>query len=403
MQSSSVNHVNHSRAAYAPEARAQPVRVAVNATSLLSPLTGIGQYTQNLMRAIERRGQFDLHYFYGHGWGRELRETPMPGIVRAKEFVKRVVPNPHEVFRWVQRMQFRRGVSKFHCELFHDPNYLPFDFSGAIVNTVHDLSFVRFPETHPALRIRFLEKHLPPVLERCNAIITDSAFVRDEVVSVFGIDPEKIHPIHLGVSPTYHPRPSEETTPVLAKYGLTHGQYVLAVGTLEPRKNLIQGLRAFHRLPEALRERMPFVIVGMKGWLTDGIEAEIDALAGHGQVRALGYLSTDDLLQLYAGATMLLYPSIYEGFGLPALEAMACGIPVITSNRSSLPEVVGDVGITIEPGDEAGFAEAIRMLAEDADARAARGAAGVERARHFSWARCAVETERVYRIALADV
>lgn len=392
---------NHSRAPFAPEARAQPIRVAVNATSLLSPLTGIGQYTQNLMRTIDRRGHFDLYYFYGHGWGRELRETPMPGIVRAKEFVKRVVPNPHELFRAVQRMQFRRGVAKFRCDLFHDPNYLPFDFTGAIVNTVHDLSFVRFPETHPALRIRFLEKHLPPVLERCNGIITDSAFVRDEVVSVFGIDPAKIHPIHLGVSPAYRPRPAEETAAVLAKYGLVHGQYMLAVGTLEPRKNLIQGLRAFRSLPEALRERMPFVIVGMKGWLTDGIESEIDALANQGQVRALGYLATDELLQIYAGATLLLYPSVYEGFGLPALEAMASGIPVITSNRSSLPEVVGDVGITVEPGDEKGFAEAIRMLAEDPAARAARGTAGVERARQFTWIRCAIETERVYRLALA--
>jgi alpha-1,3-rhamnosyl/mannosyltransferase len=99
---------------------------------------------------------------------------------------------------------------------------------------------------------------------------------------------------------------------------------------------------------------------------------------------------------------MLLYPSVYEGFGLPALEAMASGIPVITSNRSSLPEVVGDVGITVEPGDEQGFAEALRTLAEDPAAAAARGAAGVERARHFTWARCAIETERVYRIALAD-
>jgi alpha-1,3-rhamnosyl/mannosyltransferase len=99
---------------------------------------------------------------------------------------------------------------------------------------------------------------------------------------------------------------------------------------------------------------------------------------------------------------MLLYPSVYEGFGLPALEAMASGIPVITSNRSSLPEVVGDVGITVEPGDEQGFADALRMLAEDPAAAAARGAAGVERARHFTWARCAIETERVYRIALAD-
>jgi alpha-1,3-rhamnosyl/mannosyltransferase len=392
----------HSRARQVAAQQPGTPRVAVNATSLLSPLTGIGQYTSNLMQAISRRGHFDPHYFYGHGWGRSLREVPVRGINRAKELVKRVVPNPHEVGRQIQVFQFRRGLRKLPCDLYHDPNYLPLEFPGPIVNTVHDLSFVRYPETHPAIRIRFLEKYLPDALERCNCVITDSAFVRDEVLSVFGVPRDKIYPIHLGVSPAYHPRPREETRATLERFELSHGQYVLAVGTLEPRKNLIQGLRSFHRLPEKLREAMPFVIVGMKGWLTAGIEAEIDSLASRGQVRSLGYLPNEDLLQIYAGATMLIYPSVYEGFGLPALEAMASGIPVITSNRSSLPEVVGEVGIMVDPGDEHGFTEAMRRIAEDPIERAVRSAAGLERARHFTWAKCAEETERVYRIALAE-
>lgn len=391
-----------SRARHLAEEQTGTPRVAVNATSLLSPLTGIGQYTRNLAQAISRRGHFDLYYFYGHGWGRNIREAPVPSIDRVKAVVKRIVPNPHEVTRWIQRLQFRRGARRFACDLYHEPSYLPLEFFGPIVNTVHDLSFMRYPETHPPLRIRFLQKHLPGVLETSNCVITDSEFVRDEVVSVFGVPPAKVYPIHLGVSAAYRPRAPDETNPVLAKYGLRHGQYFLAVGTLEPRKNLIQGLRAFRSLPERLRASMPFVIVGMKGWLTEGIEAEIDALESRGQVRRLGYLATEDLLCLYAGAAMLLYPSVYEGFGLPALEAMASGIPVITSNRSSLPEVVGDVGIMIDPEDERGFAEAMHRLADDRAERATRAAAGVERARRFTWARCAEETERVYRIALAQ-
>jgi alpha-1,3-rhamnosyl/mannosyltransferase len=246
-----------------------------------------------------------------------------------------------------------------------------------------------------------LQKHLPSVLEQSDCIITVSAFVRDELVSVFGIDSAKIYPIHHGVSPAYHPRPADQTRQTLKKFNLEHGRYFLAVGTLEPRKNLIQGLRAFRSLPDQLRASMPLVIVGMKGWLAEDIETEIDALKSRGEVRPLGYLPTEDLLCLYAGAATLLFPSVYEGFGLPALEAMASGIPVITSNRSSLPEVVGEVGITVDPGDDQGFAEAMRWLAEDPVERAARGAAGVERARQFTWTRCAIATERVYRIALA--
>jgi alpha-1,3-rhamnosyl/mannosyltransferase len=320
---------------------------------------------------------------------------------RLKRIAKRLLPNPHELSRLVQRIEFERGARKLGCDLYHDPNFLPYDFPGPIVTTVHDLSFVRCPETHPKARRQLMEKHFPGALERSRCIITDSVFVRDELVAAYGTPAGKIHPIYLGVSERYRPRTAHETQATLAAHGLTHGRYVLAVGTLEPRKNLIQGLRAFRRLPEALRETMPFLILGLKGCLPERIEAASSALAPKGQVRPLGYLPDEALLHLYAGAAMLVYPSIYEGFGLPALEAMASGIPVITSDRSSLPEVVGDAGLTVDPSDDEGLAAAMRRLAEDPAERTERGARGVERARTFSWRRCAEETEGVYRVALS--
>ncbi len=375
-------------------------RVAVNAQCLLSPLTGIGQYTRHLTQAISARGKFELNYFSGHSWGRQPPDAASLRLNRLKRIAKRLLPNPHELSRRIQRVEFARGARRLRCDLYHDPNFLPYDFPGPIVTTVHDLSFVRHPEMHPKPRRQLMDKYFPAALERSRCIITDSVFVRDELVAVFGTPSAKIHSIYLGVSPSYRPRTAGETKATLAAHGLVHGRYVLAVGTLEPRKNLIQGLRAFRRLPEALRVSMPFVIVGMKGWLTEGIEAEISALATEGQVRPLGYLPDQALIELYAGAAMLVYPSVYEGFGLPALEAMASGIPVITSNRSSLPEVVGDVGITVDPADDAGLADAMRRLAEDPAERSDRAARGLARARAFTWARCAEETERVYRIAL---
>jgi glycosyltransferase involved in cell wall biosynthesis len=388
----------HDRSSAMP---APPPRVAVNVQCLLSPLTGIGQYTRHLMQSISARGGFDLNYFSGHSWGRQPPDPASLRLNRLKRIAKRLLPNPHELSRRIQRIEFAWGARKLSCDLYHDPNFLPYDFPGPIVTTVHDLSVVRCPEMHPKPRRQLMEKYFPGALERSRCIITDSVFVRDELVEVLGTPPAKIHPIYLGVSENYHPRTVDDTEAVLSAHGLVHGRYVLAVGTLEPRKNLIQGLRAFRGLPETLRESMPFVIVGMKGWLTEGIEAEISALAAKGQVRPLGYLSDEALQHLYAGAAMLVYPSIYEGFGLPALEAMASGIPVITSDRSSLPEVVGDVGITVDPADVEGLAEAMRRLAEDPGERTDRGMRGLERARGFSWAHCAEETERVYRIALA--
>jgi len=373
----------------------------VNAQCLSWPLTGIGQYTRHLMRAISTRGEFELNYFSGHDWGHEMPDGDSLRLNRFERAVKRLLPSAHELSRRIRRIEFARGARKLRCDLYHDPNFLPYDFPGPIVTTVHDLSVVRYPDMHPKSRRQLMERHFPGALERSRCIITDSAFVRDELIATYGTPAGRIHPIHLGVSAAYRPRSADETRATLVAHGLAHGQYVLAVGTLEPRKNLIQGLRAFRRLPEKLRQTMPFVIVGMKGWLTEGIEAEIAALATKGQVRPLGYLPDEALLHLYAGARMLVYPSIYEGFGLPALEAMASGIPVITSNRSSLPEVVGDVGITVDPSDEEGLADAMRRLAEDPAERADRAARGLERARAFTWARCAEETERVYRIALA--
>jgi alpha-1,3-rhamnosyl/mannosyltransferase len=365
------------------------------------PVTGIGQYTRQLMHAISASGRFQPNYFCGHAWTRNLPAGPESSRYdRLKRIAKQLLPIPHKLSRRIRSLQFELGARKLRCDLYHDPNFLPYDFQGPIVTTVHDLSVVRCPEMHPKTRRQLMETYFPGALERSRCIITPSVFVRDELVEAFGTPHAKIHPIYHGVSPHYHPRSADETKATLAEYGLAHGCYVLAVGTLEPRKNLIQGMRAFRRLPEALRESMPFVIVGMKGWLTEGIEAEIAALATKGQVRPLGYVPDEALLHLYAGAAMLVYPSIYEGFGLPALEAMASGIPVITSDRSSLPEVVGDVGITVDPGDEAGFAEGMQRLAEDPAERSDRAARGLARARGFTWARCAEETERVYRIAL---
>jgi alpha-1,3-rhamnosyl/mannosyltransferase len=399
--SASSSPLARSRAPFAPEARAQPIRVAVNARCLLSPLTGIGQYTNQLMRALSARRSLEFCYFYGHSWGREIPSSPTHRADNIKNLARLMVPNFHEVARRIQGIEFRRGARKLRCALYHDPNFLPFDFPGPIVNSVHDLSFVRFPDMHPKPRRQLMERHLPGALERSQCVVTDSLFVRDELVAIYGTPTSKIYPIHLGVSEDYGPRTPDETRAVLSAYGLTHGRYVLAVGTLEPRKNLIQGLRAYRRLPTRLRESMPFVIVGMKGWLSAGIEAEIRALETSGLVRPLGYVTNTELCNLYAGAVMLVYPSIYEGFGLPALEAMASGTPVITSDRSSLPEVVGDAGIVLDPGDQLGLAEAMQRLAEDAGERASRSRAGLERARQFTWGRCAEETERVYRIALA--
>ena len=184
---------------------------------------------------------------------------------------------------------------------------------------------------------------------------------------------------------------------MLARHGLAHGGYLLSVGTLEPRKNLVAAIRAWASLPTAVTAGRPLVVAGAKGWLNDAIMALVERLERAGSVRFLGFVAQEDLPALYSGAIALAYPSRYEGFGLPVVEAMACGVPVITSNASCLPEVAGGAAELVDPDDEAGLAQAMHRLIEDEGHRRALSAAGIEWVRELTWAACAERTLEVYR------
>ena len=188
---------------------------------------------------------------------------------------------------------------------------------------------------------------------------------------------------------------------MLERYGLAHGRYILSVGTLEPRKNLVGTLEAFALLPAQLRSAYPLALVGMAGWKMEHMSARIDALASEGHVKPMGYVADEDLPHLYAGAAAFIYPSIYEGFGLPVLEALATGTPVVTSNRASLKEVAGKEAATLDPEDFAGLGAALREALEGGGGSSARERR-IAWARTFTWQRCAEQTLAVYRRALSD-
>jgi len=378
------------------------LRLAINAVPLRSPLTGVGQYIRGLMAAIEARGDVEARYFYGSHWGRQAVASPTAAIDGVKHVVKKVVPYPYIVSRTGQRLVFAGGVRLARPHVYHEPNYVAFPWDGPLVVTVHDLSFVRHPESHPLDRLEHLARYLPATLARAAHVITDSQTVREEAIRHFGLDPRRVTAIHLGVGAEFAPRGPEATAAVLAKHGLAHGGYVLSVGTLEPRKNLVLALRAWASLPEAVRGGRPLVVAGMKGWLTESLVPLVERLEREGLVRFLGFVAQEDLPLLYAGALAVAYPSRYEGFGLPVVEAMACGVPVVTSTASCLPEVAGDAALLVDPDDEAAMAQALRSLLEDAALRGRLAAAGVARAREFTWARCAERTVAVYRAVARD-
>jgi len=376
------------------------MRVALNATALLSPLTGIGQYTYHLAKGLQALPELELELFYGTSWSKEVRDQPVPSIAAIKSLVKRFIPYAYSVNRFLQQNRFDRGVQSNGADIYHEPNFLAFKFNGPSVITVHDLSWIRFPHTHPTERVRAMSTYFEPGLRRAALILTDSEFVKRELMDVFGVKADRIKPVLLGVEPLFYPRTAVDTQSVLNRHDLVHGQYLLAVGTLEPRKNLEVALRAYMLLPQQVRKHFPLVLVGMNGWRTSALEQQIEPLVRAGEIRQIGYLPREELAMVTAGALTLIYPSIYEGFGLPPLEAMACGVPVIASEVSSLPEVVGDTGLLINPHDDEGLAQAIQKMITDSDIRQQLSQKALARSAEFTWDKCARQTVDVYRQAL---
>lgn len=371
--------------------------VIVNATALLSPLSGIGRYVHELATALQHM-QVPLRFYTAGRWTDELPTPQSATSHRGRRFLASL-PGARWWARQAQNRLFRRGAVRLPGSLYHEPNYLTYDFDGPVVVTAHDASWVRYPQAHPAERVRLMDTCFPRSLERAARVIVDSDFVASEMASIFRVPPEKLRTVHLGVSPRFRPMAATDTAALCQRFGLTHGRYVLAVGTLEPRKNLTSLLAAWQMLPQALVQHWPLVVAGQTGWRHEGTDRLMNAMVQAGRLRLLGHVAESDLPALYAASGLFVYPSLYEGFGLPPLEAMASGVPVVASARSSVPEVVGSAGVLVEPLDVDSLAQHLARLLQDPAERTRLAALGVARARDFSWAACARQTLQVYQEA----
>ena len=371
------------------------MRIALNASILRAPRTGIGQYLIELVQALAADPDLELQLFNGWNWQPELPATTLPGYSRLSRLIKRCVPNAYALRRNIEQQRFARGAS--NASLYHDPSLWPFAFNGPMVMTLHDLTHVHFPETQPKDRLVEIERHAANSVERARHILVDSRFIGDEICRHYGVPIERVTVAPLGCSARFHPRTTAQLTTSLQRLNLQPGRYLLCVGTLEPRKNLQVALRAYEHLPRTLREQYPLVIVGMAGWRPEQLAEPLQRALATGQVRLLGYQDDNTVAELLAGARLLLFPSLYEGFGLPVLEAMASGTPVILTRNSALPEVAGEAGTYIDAHDARACAESIQRFIEDQPYWQQQRDAGLLRAQTFSWQRCAQITASVYR------
>ena len=307
--------------------------------------------------------------------------------------------SPARRILWEQTCQAAqlKQFDLYHALAFAAPLWL----TAPMIVTVYDLSFIRYPAGLTRARRLYLRMLTALTCRRAKRVLAISQSAADDLNHLLDIPADKIDVTPLGYDQeTFRPLPAAEIDAFRRQHSLPP-RFWLFVGTLEPRKNLHMLLNAYARLPSSAR--LPLILGGGKGWLADSIFAAIEQQSLGDEVRHIGFIPAADLPRWYNSAEAFLYPSVFEGFGLPALEAMACGTPVLTSNVSSLPEVVGAAGLTLPPGDSVVWADALQDIMTNRGWRTAAREQGLERARLFSWQRTAELTVASYRHAIADI
>jgi glycosyltransferase involved in cell wall biosynthesis len=373
----------------------------VLAVDAINPaLTGIGRYTWELATRLPAllAPNDQLRYMARHRWVSDIAAMRVAAPVRQavrRSLVRSQLAAAVYAVLWPIVMRYRLNSAR--NAIYHGTNFYVPPGTDRAIATFHDLSIYRHPECHPSARVAFMQRALPQTLKRSDFIITVSEFTRREVIEFFGWPADKIKAIPLGVDNVFKPHSAAETEAVLQALGLQHDGYVLCTATIEPRKNISRLLAAYALLPATTRARWPLVLAGGDGWNDDTLRKQIQQAEQAGWLQRVGYVDDAALPALMAGARCFAFPSIYEGFGLPVLEAMASGVPVVTADIASLPEVAGDCALLIDPYDVNALHAALDRALHDDPWRQQAGTLGIQRAAGFGWDRTAADTAAVYK------
>ncbi|MBI3966896.1 MAG: glycosyltransferase family 4 protein [Chloroflexi bacterium] len=365
------------------------MRIAVDYSAALNQGAGIGRYTRCLIGALaelDRANEYVLFYAPQRGKRQKLAQAPLPGY---GNFHGTALPLTE---RSLGIVWHRLGlpvpvdllVGRF--DLLYSPNFvLPPSRHGATMLTVHDLSFVLFPECADSRLVAYLQRVVPPSVARADLVLADSHNTKNDIVCLLDVPPERVEVVHLGVEPHFRRVTTAERLDDVRRRLELERPFLLSVGVVEPRKNYVRLIEAFARLRAEGYTDHELLIVGRRGWLSDDTYDRARELELDDHVRFLGHVDEADLPALYSLADVFVYPSLYEGFGLPPLEAMACGTPVVCSRSSSLPEVVGDAALLVTPTDIEELVDALRRVLDDTELRRDLGERGQARAATFSW------------------
>ena len=373
------------------------MRIGINASKVFDVHTGVGRYTSNLCSSILETGSKKDYYFYTPGRIGNTIMTDIEGTLLEKPGTP--IQNNTLRILWEQ-IVLPIYSRKDRLDLFHYTDHALSLLSRKcpIIITVHDIAYIRFPDLLNKARQVYKKYILMESIKRASIIIADSYSTKRDIVEFFGINGKKIKVVHLGVESRFRPVSNVEEYRLKNKLP---SKMILNVGTLEPRKNVVTLMKAFKKLMEKDVDGYKLVIAGDKGWLYEQIFNEVEHSDLKKEILFLGVVKDEDLPMLYNCADIFVYPSLYEGFGLPPLEAMACGIPVITSNTSSLPEVIGDAGIMVDPTDVNSLCEAMHSVLTNKKLWQHMSNKGLERSKLFSWDNTVKQILKIYDEALS--
>ncbi len=357
-------------------------KIIIDSTPLLHPLTGIGKYTNEIAKRLEKKDIFDINYYYGYYSQKriEINQTSQMKFIKAfimdRPLLKKIV-------RKILRPFNKLFIPTF--DLHFAPNLIPITGIKAskTVTTVHDFSFYIHPEWHPQERLDYFDKYFFTNVKQSDWIITGSEFSKKEIIKYLKFTKENITVIHHGVDHNMYKIYDDNILNITKDKLELSDNFLLFVGSIEPRKNLLHLIKAYKLLDEKIKEKFPLILVGFKGWENDEIMIEIRKEQEN--IKYLGYLTDKELAYVYNLATVFIYPSLYEGFGIPPLEAMACGTAVISSNAASLPEVCADSALYIDPLNIEDIKDKLQMLLLDELLQEDMIKKGLHRVKQFTW------------------
>lgn len=369
------------------------MKILINSISLAHQKTGIGEYTYNLIKELSNDDQINIDLFDGNKIIKNISQVSQAPKVnnKTRNFIRDRIPFSYELTRYVRQASFNSITKKNSYSIYHEPNFISFSSNIPIVLNIHDLSWITYPDSHPSRRVGCLKKYVPLSIKSSQKIIVDSHYVKKELLNNFDLNEKNIFVIYLASKYKFM-NYKNDLEDFLASKNLVFKNFFICVGALEPRKNLINCFKSYLLLPKSIRTKYPLLVIGPVGWKFNKSSLEIDET-----IKFLGYVDNQSLAYLYHGALALLYLSIYEGFGLPPLEAMSCKTAVITSNNGSLKEIYSKSSISVNPYNLIQISQNMLKLIEDNDFEFNLCKKGYSFSKNFSWEKTAKETLEVYR------